>query len=136
MPTSNAMPTSPTVAGETAIVATSPINTDHDHPHFQYKYGVSDPLTGDQKTHTETRDGDVVRGQYSFVDADGSIRTVTYTADSEHGFQVCLGQGKSSYFSSLTLQSLTQFMVVNRSPKRQLQYRESHIGWSLGKERG
>ena len=86
-------PISPTVAGETAIVATSPINTDHDHPHFQYKYGVSDPLTGDQKTHTETRDGDVVRGQYSFVDADGSIRTVTYTADSEHGFQVGLGHG-------------------------------------------
>lgn len=58
------------------------------HPRFSYNYGVSDPVTGDQKTHTETRDGDVVRGQYSFVDSDGSIRTVTYTADSLHGFQV------------------------------------------------
>lgn len=57
-------------------------------PNFSYNYGVSDPVTGDQKTHTETRDGDVVRGQYSFVDSDGSIRTVTYTADAEHGFQV------------------------------------------------
>lgn len=78
---------SPTVAGETAIVANSPVNTDQARPQFQYKYGVSDPLTGDQKTHTETRDGDVVKGQYSFVDADGSIRTVTYTADAIHGFQ-------------------------------------------------
>jgi len=78
------------------------------HPRFSYNYGVSDPITGDQKTHTESRDGDIVRGQYAFVDAgrfsnvilsslysfhflvfftDGSIRTVTYTADSEHGFR-------------------------------------------------
>ena len=48
---------------------------------------MSDPLTGDQKTHTETRDGDVVKGQYSFVDSDGSVRVVKYTADSIHGFQ-------------------------------------------------
>ena len=52
------------------------------------KYGVNDPLTGDQKTHSETRDGDVVRGEYSFVDSDGSIRRVTYTADAINGFQV------------------------------------------------
>jgi hypothetical protein len=44
------------------------------HPRFSYNYGVSDPVTGDQKSHTETRDGDVVKGQYSFVDSDGSIR--------------------------------------------------------------
>ena len=36
---------------------------DKTRPQFHYKYGVSDPLTGDQKTHTETRDGDVVKGQ-------------------------------------------------------------------------
>ena len=60
---------------------------DKTRPQFHYKYGVSDPLTGDQKTHTETRDGDVVKGQYSFVDSDGSVRIVKYTADSIHGFQ-------------------------------------------------
>ncbi|XP_059084163.1 uncharacterized protein LOC131881341 [Tigriopus californicus] len=79
---------SPTVSGETKIVHVSPVQThDKSRPKFEYNYGVSDPVTGDQKTHTESRDGDVVRGQYSFVDSDGSIRTVTYTADSEHGFQ-------------------------------------------------
>ena len=51
---------------------------------------MSDPTTGDQKSHTETRDGDVVKGKYSFVDSDGSIRTVTYTADPIHGFQVSI----------------------------------------------
>ena len=73
------------------VVVQSPITVEHEgdsvHPHFHYNYGVSDPTTGDQKSHTETRDGDVVRGRYSFVDSDGSIRTVTYTADSENGFQ-------------------------------------------------
>ena len=53
----------------------------------------SDPSTGDQKSHVETREGDVVKGKYSFVDSDGSIRTVTYTADPIHGFQVSMHSG-------------------------------------------
>ncbi|ODM94355.1 Cuticle protein 19.8 [Orchesella cincta] len=58
----------------------------HAYPRYQYSYGVNDKYTGDQKTHTEARDGDVVKGQYSLVEADGSIRTVTYTADKYNGF--------------------------------------------------
>jgi len=49
------------------------------HPQYNYGYSVSDGLTGDSKTQTESRDGDVVKGQYSLVEPDGSIRTVTYT---------------------------------------------------------
>ncbi|CAL8137530.1 unnamed protein product [Orchesella dallaii] len=56
------------------------------HPQYNYGYSVSDALTGDSKTATETRDGDVVQGQYSLVEPDGSIRTVTYTADPVNGF--------------------------------------------------
>ncbi|CAL8137538.1 unnamed protein product [Orchesella dallaii] len=56
------------------------------HPQYNYGYSVSDALTGDQKQATETRDGDVVQGQYSLVEPDGSIRTVTYTADPINGF--------------------------------------------------
>lgn len=52
------------------------------HPRYQYGYTVSDHLTGDHKSATESRDGDVVQGQYSLVEPDGSVRTVTYTADS------------------------------------------------------
>jgi hypothetical protein len=56
------------------------------HPQYQYGYSVSDPVTGDQKSHSETRDGDVVQGQYSLVEPDGTLRTVTYTADPVNGF--------------------------------------------------
>ncbi|CAG7667461.1 unnamed protein product [Allacma fusca] len=56
------------------------------HPQYSYGYSVADGLTGDSKTASETRDGDVVKGQYSLVEPDGSIRTVTYTADDVNGF--------------------------------------------------
>ena len=32
------------------------------------------------------RDGDVVKGEYSLVEPDGSIRTVKYVADHHNGF--------------------------------------------------
>jgi len=66
-------------------VAVSPEPYDP-HPQYNYGYSVSDGLTGDSKTATESRDGDVVKGQYSLVEPDGSIRTVTYTADPVNGF--------------------------------------------------
>jgi len=56
------------------------------HPQYNYGYSVSDALTGDQKSQHESRDGDVVQGQYSLVEPDGSVRTVTYTADGINGF--------------------------------------------------
>ncbi|KAL1497020.1 hypothetical protein ABEB36_008051 [Hypothenemus hampei] len=56
------------------------------YPKYEFNYGVADGHTGDQKTQSEIRDGDVVKGQYSLVEADGTIRTVTYTADDHSGF--------------------------------------------------
>ncbi|XP_066246678.1 uncharacterized protein [Euwallacea similis] len=55
-------------------------------PKYSFKYGVNDYHTGDIKSQHEIRDGDVVKGEYSMVEADGSIRTVQYTADKENGF--------------------------------------------------
>jgi len=66
-------------------VAVSPEPYDP-HPQYNYGYSVADGLTGDSKTATETRDGDVVKGQYSLVEPDGAVRTVTYTADPVNGF--------------------------------------------------
>jgi len=57
------------------------------HPKYDFNYGVSDPYTGDHKSHVESRDGDVVRGQYRLIDSDGTERVVTYTADDYNGFQ-------------------------------------------------
>ncbi|XP_019875897.1 cuticle protein 19 [Aethina tumida] len=56
------------------------------YPKYEFKYGVADGHTGDQKTQSEIRDGDVVKGQYSLVEPDGTVRTVTYTADDHNGF--------------------------------------------------
>jgi len=47
---------------------------------------VNDPHTGDQKNQWEIRDGDVVKGEYSLVEPDGTLRTVSYTADAVNGF--------------------------------------------------
>lgn len=55
-------------------------------PEYSYGYDVNYPLTGDSKTQHETRDGDGVRGGYSFIESDGSRRIVDYFSDSVNGF--------------------------------------------------
>ncbi|XP_037828469.1 larval cuticle protein A2B-like [Lucilia sericata] len=56
------------------------------HPQYKYGYNVEDSVSGDSKSQVEERDGDVVRGEYSLIDADGFKRTVQYTADDHNGF--------------------------------------------------
>ncbi|XP_075148430.1 larval cuticle protein A2B-like [Haematobia irritans] len=56
------------------------------HPQYKFGYGVQDAISGDSKSQVEERDGDVVRGEYSLIDADGYKRTVQYTADPINGF--------------------------------------------------
>jgi Insect cuticle protein len=56
------------------------------YPKYSFNYGIKDPHTGDIKSQVEERDGDVVKGSYSLVEADGSVRTVDYTADDHNGF--------------------------------------------------
>ncbi|KAJ9591092.1 hypothetical protein L9F63_002373, partial [Diploptera punctata] len=65
-------------------------------PDYTFAYGVEDPLTGNSQNHKETRDGDVVKGQYSVLDPDGSTRTVTYTSDPQNGFQATVHQSAPS----------------------------------------
>ncbi|KAI4464370.1 structural contituent of cuticle [Holotrichia oblita] len=59
---------------------------EHGPAEYSYSYGVEDQHTGDMKSHKETRTGDVVKGEYSFKEADGTIRTVNYTVDKKSGF--------------------------------------------------
>ncbi|KAF3423652.1 hypothetical protein E2986_03506 [Frieseomelitta varia] len=56
------------------------------HPQYTYAYDVQDSLTGDSKSQQETRNGDIVSGSYSFIEADGTRRIVEYTADPVNGF--------------------------------------------------
>lgn len=67
------------------------------HPKYTFKYGVSDYHTGDVKSQHETRDGDVVKGQYSLVEPDGSIRTVDYTADKHNGFNAVVSKTPAAH---------------------------------------
>ncbi|KAK7794560.1 hypothetical protein R5R35_005087 [Gryllus longicercus] len=56
------------------------------HPSYKFEYAVHDPHTGDVKSQSEHREGGVVKGHYSLVEPDGSVRTVEYTADPHNGF--------------------------------------------------
>ncbi|XP_011862087.1 PREDICTED: larval cuticle protein A2B-like [Vollenhovia emeryi] len=69
-----------------AVVAKA-VDADFDpHPQYSYAYDVHDSLTGDAKSQQETRDGDIVQGSYSLLEADGTRRIVDYTADPVNGF--------------------------------------------------
>lgn len=57
-----------------------------ENPRYAYEYSVDDSYTGDKKSQKEERDGEVVKGEYSLVEPDGSVRTVTYYADWDNGF--------------------------------------------------
>ncbi|XP_053686590.1 cuticle protein 19-like [Sabethes cyaneus] len=57
------------------------------HPKYKFQYGVKDFHTGDSKDQWEHRDGDIVKGQYTLYEADGTKRVVEYTSDKHHGFQ-------------------------------------------------
>jgi Insect cuticle protein len=82
----------PVIAARAApVVAAAPViaravNADDAYPQYQFAYNVNDVITGDNKAHEEIRDGDVVKGFYSLVEADGSIRKVNYYADPINGF--------------------------------------------------
>lgn len=55
-------------------------------PKYEFDYGVSDGHTGDNKQQSEVRRGDVVQGEYSLKEPDGTIRIVRYEADDKNGF--------------------------------------------------
>nr|XP_018911293.1 PREDICTED: cuticle protein-like [Bemisia tabaci] len=79
----------PSVAVATHAVAApaQAVDTDYDpNPHYSFSYDVKDAISGDDKSQTETRDGDNVQGSYSLTEPDGSRRTVEYTADPVNGF--------------------------------------------------
>ncbi|XP_061400477.1 larval cuticle protein A2B-like [Musca vetustissima] len=94
------------VAVPTTVVKTvTPVNYAHtkpavvkhdvhydDHPQYNFNYDVNDEHTGDVHSQTEERDGDVVRGEYSLIDADGYRRVVQYTVDPHSGFNAVVNR--------------------------------------------
>ncbi|KAB0801681.1 hypothetical protein PPYR_03867 [Photinus pyralis] len=64
-------------------------------PDYAYTYGVDDPATGNSHSRHETRDGNSVSGEYSLLEADGTVRVVRYTADPKTGFHASVHFRKS-----------------------------------------
>ncbi|XP_041976746.1 uncharacterized protein LOC121731405 [Aricia agestis] len=57
-----------------------------EHPSYSFGYGVADTHTGDIKTVWEAKEGDSVKGHYSVVEPDGSMRSVEYSTGPKSGF--------------------------------------------------
>ncbi|XP_072940701.1 uncharacterized protein [Epargyreus clarus] len=70
---------------------------EHAPAHYEFSYSVEDPHTGDHKSQHESRDGDVVRGEYSLVQPDGSVRKVEYTADDHTGFNAVVHNSPATH---------------------------------------
>ncbi|XP_017768638.1 PREDICTED: uncharacterized protein LOC108556868 [Nicrophorus vespilloides] len=71
-----------------------------DNQDYSFSYGVKDLHTGDVKHQWEKKDGDVVHGHYTLLEADGSVRTVDYTADEKSGFNAVVKHKGPSYHPS------------------------------------
>ncbi|XP_039493159.1 pupal cuticle protein Edg-84A, partial [Drosophila santomea] len=103
-------------AGLLPVKTSGSEDTYDSHPQYSFNYDVQDPETGDVKSQSETRDGDVVRGQYSVNDADGYRRIVDYTADDVRGFNAVV---RREQLSSAAVVVKPQAAAV--APKVQLQ---------------
>ncbi|XP_023313020.1 uncharacterized protein LOC111693111 [Anoplophora glabripennis] len=64
----------------------APAHDEYKPTDYSFSYGVKDLHTGDIKHQWEKKEGDKVKGQYSVVEPDGSVRTVYYSADDKSGF--------------------------------------------------
>jgi Insect cuticle protein len=72
----------------------------HTYPKYKFEYGVKDLKTGDHKSQWETRDGDVVKGEYTLDEADGTKRVVEYHADGKTGFHAIVKKiGHAHHYS-------------------------------------
>lgn len=94
---------------------------------YSFSYGVKDLNTGDIKDQQETRDGDVVKGQYSLLEADGTRRIVDYTADPIHGFNAAVrreGYAKSgpTLIKTITAAAPLQYKTYESQAIPQLNY--------------
>lgn len=75
-----------------AVVQPAPVEDYDPAPQYSFTYDVQDPITGDSKAQYETRNGDIVQGSYSLIEADGTRRIVDYTADPINGFNAVVSR--------------------------------------------
>ncbi|XP_050515385.1 adult-specific cuticular protein ACP-20-like [Diabrotica virgifera virgifera] len=84
-------------------------------PKYEFQYGVKDLKTGDNKEQKEERLGDVVKGQYSLAEPDGTIRVVKYTADKVNGFNAVVERIGKAVHPQVVIQKPLLVPVVQKS---------------------
>lgn len=80
------------VTGPVAVAARLADSEFDPNPQYSFAYDVRDALTGDDKSQVESRSGNIVQGQYSLVEPDGTRRIVDYTADPVNGFNAVVSK--------------------------------------------
>ncbi|XP_078043266.1 cuticular protein 3 [Augochlora pura] len=70
-------------------------------PQYSFAYDVQDVVTGDSKAQYETRNGDIVQGSYSLIEADGTRRIVEYTADPINGFNAVVSREPATALAAI-----------------------------------
>ncbi|XP_032669070.1 SWI/SNF chromatin-remodeling complex subunit SNF5-like isoform X1 [Odontomachus brunneus] len=82
----------PAVSAAVAAVPLARLEEFDAVPQYSFAYDVQDAVTGDSKAQYETRNGDIVQGSYSLIEADGTRRIVEYTADPINGFNAVVSR--------------------------------------------
>lgn len=95
---------------------------------YSYSYGVKDLHTGDIKHQWEKKEGDVIKGHYSMVEADGRIRIVDYTADSKNGFNAIVKHKGHAVHPHTKATSHSHLKLLPRQEKEVPTYFESDHG--------
>jgi hypothetical protein len=104
-------------------LAKTVVDADYDaNPQYNYAYSVADALTGDNKHQEETRNGDTVQGSYSLVEADGTTRTVTYTADSINGFNAVVSKSGTPVVAAPAIRYAAPVIAKVAAPVARLAY--------------
>ncbi|KAG6464855.1 hypothetical protein O3G_MSEX014769, partial [Manduca sexta] len=90
-------PVAKVIAPAPKLVVSAHHEEEYAHPKYDFSYSVADGHSGDNKSQHESRDGDAVHGEYSLVEADGSVRRVQYSADDHHGFNAIVSNSAPAH---------------------------------------
>ena len=77
------------------------------NPTYAYSYQVASEDTQTYIKHNEARDNDIVKGEYQYVDPNGSLVVVTYTA------------GPDGYSETRTVEE--NFIAIRASPVKKVE---------------
>jgi hypothetical protein len=91
------------------------------YPKYAYDYAVKDAHTGDAKSQWETRDGDHVKGAYSLVEPDGTLRIVEYTSDKHNGFNAIVKK-VGAFRLAVSVASVHLKMKLMHATRRQINH--------------